>query len=277
VNEPSRGVRLATFARSALLGALALTVVASWAWPARGVRQVAASVFACPMHAEVTAASPGTCPVCRMALAAMVEAAPIARDERAPDGLVAITLSEASASEAGVTTAPVAAAAHAEVLAVPARVTARTGRGAMVTADLEGNVPFATGAQVTWRRADGAPPTRGRIARIDREEEMRAHLLHVRIELPDDASALAAAGVVELLLPGARELVVPTDAVVLTAAAAHVFVANDGHLQPRRIALGEPRPGGFAVAGGLTEGERVVTGGTFFVDAESRLRAARRR
>jgi Cu(I)/Ag(I) efflux system membrane fusion protein len=95
-------------------------------------------------------------------------------------------------------------------------------------------------------------------------------------------------------LPGAEAsgVTIPVDAVVDTGRATYVFVVQGDRYVPRSVELGERieaemRAEGtgadagppdfterFLVRRGLAEGERVVSGATFLVDAESRLRAS---
>lgn len=82
-------------------------------------------------------------------------------------------------------------------------------------------------------------------------------------------------GDVALELPRSRRVVVPSAAVVDTGAARYVFVAKEGgRFEPRAVKLGAADGGLTEIADGLAEGEIVVTTANFFVDSESRLRAA---
>jgi Cu(I)/Ag(I) efflux system membrane fusion protein len=49
---------------------------------------------------------------------------------------------------------------------------------------------------------------------------------------------------------------------------------GEGHLEPRKVELGEKVDGWYIVLKGLRAGERVVTSGNFLVDSESQLKAA---
>ena len=150
-----------------------------------------------------------------------------------------------------------------------------TASRAYVVADLEGNVePVRVGDEVTFRANRRRESAHGKVDRVTTEEEMRAHLQHVGIVLRGDdvCSRAGEAGVAELPLPPANELVVPRDAVVDAGDGAYVYVVDGDLFSPRRVVLGEPAAGGIAVREGLAAGELVVSGATFAVDAESRLR-----
>jgi Cu(I)/Ag(I) efflux system membrane fusion protein len=70
-------------------------------------------------------------------------------------------------------------------------------------------------------------------------------------------------------------LSVPASAVVESGTRSIVFVAQgDGYFAPREVRLGLRLPDTFEVIDGLREGESVVDSGTFFVDSESKLKAA---
>jgi Cu(I)/Ag(I) efflux system membrane fusion protein len=82
-------------------------------------------------------------------------------------------------------------------------------------------------------------------------------------------------GVVEIAGRHADALTIPMDAVIDTGRSIYVFVAGEeGKFEARNVELGEQIGGSFVVRAGLTEGERVVSGATFLIDAESRLQAS---
>ena len=49
---------------------------------------------------------------------------------------------------------------------------------------------------------------------------------------------------------------------------------GQGHFEPRAVKLGARAGGYAAVLEGVAEGEKVVTGANFLIDAESNLRSA---
>jgi Cu(I)/Ag(I) efflux system membrane fusion protein len=84
-------------------------------------------------------------------------------------------------------------------------------------------------------------------------------------------------GYVELESRATRALVIPRDAVVDTGKQTYVFVAEEsspGSFSPRLVELGAESGDEVQVRKGLTAGLRVVSGATFLLDAESRLRAS---
>ena len=82
-------------------------------------------------------------------------------------------------------------------------------------------------------------------------------------------------GIVEIAGKHADALTIPMDAVIDTGRAVYVFLAGEeGRFEARNVELGEQIGSRFVVRSGLAEGQRVVSGATFLIDAESRLQAS---
>jgi Cu(I)/Ag(I) efflux system membrane fusion protein len=82
-------------------------------------------------------------------------------------------------------------------------------------------------------------------------------------------------GVVEIAGKHVDALTLPMDAVIDTGRSVYVFIAGEGgRFEARNVELGEQIGARFVVRAGLQEGERVVSGATFLIDAESRLQAS---
>lgn len=101
----------------------------------------------------------------------------------------------------------------------------------------------------------------------------------VRVRMPlanDDRSLVAGLpAVVTFALPVERGVAVPRDSIVDAGAGPYVFVdRGGGRLEPRAVVLGLKDDDFVLVRAGLDPGDRVISGATFLVDAESRLRAA---
>ncbi len=80
---------------------------------------------------------------------------------------------------------------------------------------------------------------------------------------------------VDFGVAGARQLVVPAEAVLDTGDRQTVFVdLGEGYLEPRQVVVGERYGNRVAITRGLAAGERVVSSGTFLIDSESQLHAA---
>lgn len=99
----------------------------------------------------------------------------------------------------------------------------------------------------------------------------------VRFQIKDGDLALRPGqfGTIELAGEVGTQLTVPMDAVVDTGRAVYVFLAEEGgHFLARSVVLGEQVGDRFVILRGLAEGDRVVSGATFLIDAESRLKAS---
>lgn len=105
--------------------------------------------------------------------------------------------------------------------------------------------------------------------------EARTTRVRMPIANPSMRFVPGAAGTLEITQAPRSALFVPRDAVVDTGSERHVFVdAGGGSLVPRTVVTGAFDGERIEVTSGLAAGERVVSGATFLVDSESRLRAA---
>jgi Cu(I)/Ag(I) efflux system membrane fusion protein len=110
--------------------------------------------------------------------------------------------------------------------------------------------------------------------------QKEARTTRVRMSIPNDKRGYQPGEYGTIELDGKREkvLLVPRDAVVDTGKQTYVFVsAEPGKFEPRVVTLrGEAGEDGdqTIVTSGLRAGERVVSGATFLVDSESRLKAS---
>jgi Cu(I)/Ag(I) efflux system membrane fusion protein len=67
-------------------------------------------------------------------------------------------------------------------------------------------------------------------------------------------------------------LAIPDQAVLDSGLRQMVYVAHEkGRFEPREVTLGAKVGSFYEVTQGLTEGERIVTSGTFLLDSESQL------
>jgi len=99
----------------------------------------------------------------------------------------------------------------------------------------------------------------------------------VRIELDNRDLALRPGmfANVELSSDLGRRLAVPKDAVLRSGTRDIVFVLPaEGSFEPREVELGLELPEAWEIRKGLAEGESVLAAANFFVDAESKLKAA---
>jgi Cu(I)/Ag(I) efflux system membrane fusion protein len=119
----------------------------------------------------------------------------------------------------------------------------------------------------------------GRVAFIYPTVNAQTRTAKVRIEVPNSELLLKTDmyATVEIAAPaaGASVLAVPDSAVLDTGTRQTVLVdRGGGRFEPRAVKLGARAGGYAAVLDGVREGEKVVTGANFLIDAESNLRAA---
>lgn len=254
----SQGIHpsLVVVGRLALL-AIAVVAVAAAFELSRGRDRAGGSfeAWVCPMHSEVTARGPGECPVCHMALERVSVAE---RDASSSDALIATatrrTFARAVRAPAWVDAGGrvVALLYQEDLMGLAPEEPGRFFRAAAAPSEgvdvrRTGALPApwdASTSRLVFRRAPGAPV-------LD----------------PGDV------GWVELAPRANHLLAVPTSAVLVSPHGPYVLVpAPDGRSFTRRpLAIGQVLAGHAVVVSGLREGERVVVGNSFFLDAELRL------
>jgi RND family efflux transporter MFP subunit len=103
--------------------------------------------------------------------------------------------------------------------------------------------------------------------------------LKVRLEASNPQRALKPGMFVDVEFPVnlPATIVVPADAIVDSGLRKTVFVERgNGYFEPRLVETGWRAGDDVEVTKGLMPGERIVISGTFFVDSESRMKAATR-
>jgi Cu(I)/Ag(I) efflux system membrane fusion protein len=117
----------------------------------------------------------------------------------------------------------------------------------------------------------------GRIEYVYPRLEPETRTLPVRIALANAQGSLKPGlfGTVEIRLPAKSGVTVPAEAVIDTGDRRYVFVETaPGHFDPRVVVTGERSGERLEILEGVTERERVVSSGSFFIDSESRLKAS---
>jgi Cu(I)/Ag(I) efflux system membrane fusion protein len=119
----------------------------------------------------------------------------------------------------------------------------------------------------------------GRVAFVYPTVNAQTRTAKVRIEVPNPELLLKTDmyATVEIAAPAdsAAVLAVPDSAVLDTGTRQTVLIdRSEGRFEPRAVKLGARAGGYAAVLEGVREGEKVVTGANFLIDAESNLRAA---
>ncbi len=117
----------------------------------------------------------------------------------------------------------------------------------------------------------------GRITLINPFLDETTRTTKARIEIPNPDFKLRPGmyASVELGIELNEGLVIPVSAVMPTGTRNIVFVdRGGGKLEPRRVLLGEECDDYYEVKSGVSEGERVVAGANFLIDAESKVQGA---
>jgi Cu(I)/Ag(I) efflux system membrane fusion protein len=118
---------------------------------------------------------------------------------------------------------------------------------------------------------------RGRVAKVYPTLDPATRTAQVRVEFANPGGELRPDMYAEVRLAAdlGERLAVPTETVMETGTRSVVFVdEGEGVFVPREIRVGLRLPGRVEVLSGLVAGERVLAQGNFFVDSESKLRAA---
>jgi hypothetical protein len=156
----------------------------------------------------------------------------------------------------------------------------------------------------TWVRGAGVADGSGKIvnARLSPTEGALVRIgQRVRAFPPDSRSSMSQARITQIVSQGDRVLVsaslaaqgrenrryvleivtergeflsVPNEAIIETSGKHVVYVQQQGRYLPREIQAGVQGELYTQVLGGLTPGEQVVTFGSFFIDAEYRLKGS---
>ena len=112
---------------------------------------------------------------------------------------------------------------------------------------------------------------------VDRVISPATRTAKARILISDARSLLRPESYVDVSIqsPMGNQLTVPFDAILDTGNEAWVFVADGkGNYEPRVVAPKFNAGSEVAIAGGLKEGEQIVTSANFLIDSESRLKGA---
>lgn len=143
----------------------------------------------------------------------------------------------------------------------------------------EYELPFVQPGQAATTTLASLPgePLPGRVDIIYPTLDEATRTAQVRLEFDNPRLQLKPGMYAEVQIRsdlGAR-LSVPASAVVESGTRSIVFVEQgEGYFAPREIRIGLRLPDTMEVIQGLSEGEKVVASGTFFVDSESKLKAA---
>jgi Cu(I)/Ag(I) efflux system membrane fusion protein len=118
---------------------------------------------------------------------------------------------------------------------------------------------------------------RARVTFISPTLDELTRTARIRLEVPNPEGKLRPGmyGTVALPVPLGEAIAVDDQAVLDSGTRQIVFVETaEGEYEPREVTLGPRADGQVVVRSGIEVGERIVTSGNFFVDSESRLKAA---
>ncbi len=209
--------------------------------------------YVCPMHAEVVSNAPGECSICRMELER------VGTEDPEPTSIDAVLDT-----------------AKKQVVAREVRAPAWLEETGQVTAifykdELPGLAPGTRG-QFFPAVAPGAPVDVRLSARPAAPRDTSTSRVRFDVAAAAPGRRTSAAGWVKLVEKPHELLVIPPSAVLRSSEGSYVLVTTDGRtLAKRFLDIGRISGGFAAVLSGLEDGERVVVGNTFFLDAHRRL------
>ncbi len=117
----------------------------------------------------------------------------------------------------------------------------------------------------------------GRVSKVYPTLDPASRTAQVRVELPNRSGELKPDMFGDVVLEAdlGERVSVPSEAVLDTGVRTVVFVdRGEGLFEPREVTTGLRLPDRVEILAGVAPGESVLAAGTFFVDSESKLRAA---
>jgi hypothetical protein len=255
----STGARFVMLGRVALLLA-ALAAVAGGLLIGRRSAPVPAAAdapYLCPMHREVRAGAPGSCPICGMALERREAAAPGEPPELTPYG-VRTVLARAGMRE-------IRAPARADGARVVIALVRRDELAALASDEHGSFEPAGAGtAPVAVERRRDAP------------RPWDDDTVELSFDLDRGAPNLApgVAGSVAFAPRRQRIAVVPETALLQAPEGPFLLVASHGDrvFTWRKVSIGRVTLGNVPIVDGVAAGERIATRRISFLEAERRLR-----
>ena len=159
-------------------------------------------------------------------------------------------------------------------------ISAKLGGESWVYANIyEYEIPLVKIGQAMQVHVPALPGSRleGKIIAIDTVVDPMTRTVKVRGKVKNESGFLKPDMFVNVVIKAdiGMVLAVPEEAILLSGNKATAFVEKeDGYFEPRNVIVGQKTEGSYEIKEGLMEGEKIVTNGNFFVDSESRLKAA---
>jgi hypothetical protein len=267
--------------------------------PAHGVNPGEKSeVWYCPMHPQIQQEEAGSCPICSMDLVPMEEDK--GSDEVLPEslkGLASVNLSPWKQQLIGMRTEKIEKRHMVKIINTVGRfgggknnfATAASGFTAKgrtpggsaryVIADIYAlDIPFVQLGQEAEIRGFSANSraVHGKVAKIYPYDGTQSRVLRVRIDLDGEQKAEMFANV-RIQVKSKRKTALPASAVIDTGSRRYVFVEMEkGKLMPHQVELGFQGEDYWEAIEGVHEGDTVVVGANFMIDADSQLKAVLR-
>ena len=133
------------------------------------------------------------------------------------------------------------------------------------------------GAVAEIVNADTGERLNARVSNVVPSVDPTTGALTPRLELANPGLRLKPGMFVDIYVAPVKRtaVTVPTQAIIDTGTAKHVFVeVSENNFRLRQVETGQSEGERVEILHGLSSGERIVSSGTFLVDAEARLRAA---
>jgi hypothetical protein len=235
-----------------------------------GAAEVAVT-YLCPMHPEVTSPTPGSCPICRMALEPKKAEPDEKASERVP-GDSTFELAQAAALRSFHDVTRAKQYRTSREMRVPASIENGAAGVALLHHD---EIELLERGERGLFFVSDAP--RGLPVHLTDEPPAKwddaTSLVHFRLEGRHDLRPLQT-GWLKLATRIRQGLVVPYAAVLQSANGPYVLAVGDDRrsVTKRPIGVGSVLYGYAAVTSGLDDGDRVAAMNTFFLDAERKTK-----